>query len=245
MDTQHFKEGDFEGALKETFRVLDEEIKPIEEERIAQKCKDDGKDPTKLRQKDKDAYTPGNVGCTCCVVYFNEEKIYCAVAGDSRAVLSTGSEVKPLSEDHKPQNEEELERIENADMWVDTKERGMGTNRVNGELAVSRSIGDHKFKKNKFKTWDKQAVTACPDIRVFDRSPEDHFFINACDGIWDCKTNEEAVKMIQEEKEKQGEEFKVSECIIPMLDHNLKCEDQYGRIKGTDNMTCIVVFLKK
>ena len=78
-------------------------------------------------------------------------------------------------------------------MWVDDEENGMGTNRVNGQLAVARSIGDHKFKTNKFITWDKQAVTAFPDVRVFDRSPEDNFFVNACDGIWDCKTNEEVV----------------------------------------------------
>ena len=121
----------------------------------------------------------------------------------------------------------------------------MGTNRINGQLAVSRSIGDHKFKDNKTITWDLQAVTACPDIKVFDRSPEDNFIINACDGIWDCKTNEEAIKMIQDEKEKLGDNFKVTDCIIPIMEHNLQCKDQYGRVIGTDNMTCIVAFFKK
>ena len=92
-------------------------------------------------------------------------------------------------------------------------------------MAVSRSIGDHKYKDNKDLTWDLQAVTACPDIRIFERSAEDKFFINACDGIWDCKTNEEAVKMINEEKEKLGETFKITDCIEPIMAHNLTCKD--------------------
>ena len=74
----------------------------------------------------------------------------------------------------------------------------MGTNRVNGQLALSRSIGDHKFKDNKNLSWDKQAITACPETKVFDRSPNDEFFINACDGIWDHKENDRAVEMIKE-----------------------------------------------
>ena len=107
MATEEFKAADYEGALKETFRLLDDEVKGVEEARIAKKCVDNNMDPDNLKEKDKDAYTAGNVGCTSCVVYFNDEKIYCAVAGDSRAVLQTGDEIKPLSYDHKPTNAEE------------------------------------------------------------------------------------------------------------------------------------------
>ena len=100
--TDLFKQGEIKGALIETFRLLDEEVKGVEEDRIAKKLIDDGKDPKHLREREKDSYTPGNVGCTSCVIYFNAEKIYCAWAGDSRAVLSRGDEVIALSEDHKP-----------------------------------------------------------------------------------------------------------------------------------------------
>ena len=85
-----------------------------------------------MKEKDKDAYTAGNVGCTSCVVYFNSEKIYAAVSGDSRAVMCKGEETIPLSYDHKPTNPEETERIENAGKWVDDEDTGMGTNRING-----------------------------------------------------------------------------------------------------------------
>ena len=52
-----------------------------------------------------------DTGATSCVVYFNDEKIYCANAGDSRGVMYTGSKVVALSEDLKPDNAEELARI--------------------------------------------------------------------------------------------------------------------------------------
>jgi len=34
------------------------------------------------------------------------------------------------------------------------------------------------------------AVTANPDITVRDRNSKDQFIIVACDGIWDCVSNE-------------------------------------------------------
>lgn len=52
-----------------------------------------------------------DAGCTSNVVYLNQEHIFCANAGDSRSVLFSGSKVVALSEDHKPDNEEELKRI--------------------------------------------------------------------------------------------------------------------------------------
>lgn len=42
-------------------------------------------------------------------------------------------------------------------------------------------------------TPDNQAVTAKPDIKTVKRSKDDEFIVNACDGIWDCLTNEECV----------------------------------------------------
>lgn len=45
-----------------------------------------------------------DTGATSCVVYFNDQEIYCANAGDSRGVLYSGNKVVALSEDHKPDN---------------------------------------------------------------------------------------------------------------------------------------------
>ena len=82
------------------------------------------------------------IGCTATVVLITKTEYICANAGDSRTVLgrSSGSETcVPLSEDHKPDNEEEKARIEKAGGFVEE-------NRVNGSLNLSRSMGDFEYK---------------------------------------------------------------------------------------------------
>jgi serine/threonine protein phosphatase PrpC len=76
-----------------------------------------------------------DTGCTSNVVYVNNEEIYCANAGDSRAVLFSNDKVFPLSEDHKPDLANELSRIKNANHFVEDS-------RVDGNLALSRAFGD-------------------------------------------------------------------------------------------------------
>lgn len=210
METEQFKAGKFGEAMKETFRLLDEQVKGEE------------------FGKDK--------GCTSCCVYFNKEMIYCASAGDSRGVLRRGRDVIALSEDHKPGDDDEMDRIERANHWVDEDFQ----NRIDGELAVSRSIGDHKYKNQEKKTWDLQAVTACPDVREWPRDPQDKWFVNACDGIWDCVKNEEFVKKFESN---MNNAEKISDAIGPILDGNLPVELERKSL-GTDNMTCMVVYMK-
>lgn len=83
-----------------------------------------------------------DTGCTACVVFITKDKIICANSGDSRAILAqTGNKAFPLSSDHKPNNLEEMQRIQGAGHSV-------MMDRVDGELALSRAIGDHQFKDN-------------------------------------------------------------------------------------------------
>jgi protein phosphatase 2C family protein 2/3 len=72
--------------------------------------------------------------------------------GDSRAIASVNGNVDVLSLDHKPSNETEIERIRAAGGWVEF-------NRVNGNLALSRALGDFGFKKNLKKRPEEQIVT--------------------------------------------------------------------------------------
>ncbi len=85
-------------------------------------------------------------GCTACLVLLAKEgdskyHVYCANVGDSRAilVLPNKNEVIVLSEDLKPELEEEKERIEAAGGYVKH-------NRVDGSLNMSRALGDHDLK---------------------------------------------------------------------------------------------------
>jgi len=62
--------------------------------------------------------------------------------------------------------------------------------RVDGNLALSRAFGDYQYKDKSNLSADQQAVTAFPDLKVRQRSKDDNFIMLACDGIWDCLTNE-------------------------------------------------------
>uniref|UniRef100_A0A7S3QPM9 PPM-type phosphatase domain-containing protein n=1 Tax=Dunaliella tertiolecta TaxID=3047 RepID=A0A7S3QPM9_DUNTE len=73
------------------------------------------------------------------------DKLYVANAGDSRGVLCRGSTAVPLSEDHKPASERERSRIIAAGGFL--SEIG-GVCRVNGNLNLSRAIGDLKYKSS-------------------------------------------------------------------------------------------------
>ena len=134
-------------------------------------------------------------GTTANVAYILPHHIVVANAGDSRAVLgqitktSNGKvEAIPMSFDHKPKNEKERERIIAAGGHV-----SMG--RVDGDLAVSRALGDFIY-KNPRRTCEKQKVSPVPDIKIHRRSEDDRFLILACDGIWDVMSNEDAVRFV-------------------------------------------------
>ena len=98
-----------------------------------------------------------------------------------------------LSKDHKPELPEERSRINKAGGEV-------VDGRVNGMLALSRAIGDFDYKpitppKDAQKSWflNNHMVTAFPDVTIKPLHKDVEFMILACDGIWDCKTSDQAV----------------------------------------------------
>lgn len=172
-------------------------------------------------------------GCAATSTLITPNKIYCANAGDSRSILSINGIVKPLSFDHKPTNEGEKNRIVNAGGFVD-----MG--RVNGNLALSRGIGDFEFKDSKLLP-EEQAVTALPDVLEHDLNTlNDEFIVLACDGIWDCLTSQQVVDFVRryiKEKKSLTEicELMMNTCLAPTSG---------GSGIGCDNMSvCIVALL--
>jgi serine/threonine protein phosphatase PrpC len=111
--------------------------------------------------------------------------IVCANVGDSRCVLGQKSKVVALTEDHKPSIIEEKNRIEKAVGFV-------RFDRVNGELAMSRAIGDFRYKMNATLELHEHLVICLPDISIQERNKhEDETLILACDGVWDVISNEE------------------------------------------------------
>src|ERR1700749_4481515 len=54
--------------------------------------------------------------------------------------------------------------------------------RVNGNLALSRAIGDFEFKKTAELPPEQQIVTAYPDVTEHEITADDEFVVIACDG---------------------------------------------------------------
>lgn len=129
------------------------------------------------------------------MVLYTSNFIYCANAGDCRAVACLKSDKKKanfqhLSYDHKPYLEHERNRIYKAGSFVD--EGG----RINGNLNLSRAVGDFNFKANKQLSSIEQAVISLPDVLKVPTN-EVEFIIMGCDGIWETKTSEKMIKWIK------------------------------------------------
>ncbi|RAL00276.1 PP2C family serine/threonine-protein phosphatase [Aspergillus ibericus CBS 121593] len=205
---ESFAKGDIEQALKDGFLATDRAIleDPKYEEEVS--------------------------GCTAAVSVISKHKIWVANAGDSRSVLGVKGRAKPLSFDHKPQNEGEKARISAAGGFVDF-------GRVNGNLALSRAIGDFEFKKSPELSPEQQIVTAYPDVTVHDLSDDDEFLVIACDGIWDCQSSQSVVEFVRRGIAAKQDLYRICEN---MMDNCLASNSETGGV-GCDNMTMIIIGL--
>eukprot|EP00042_Codosiga_hollandica_P047932 m.527181 g.527181 ORF g.527181 m.527181 type:complete len:515 (+) comp57558_c0_seq1:762-2306(+) len=163
-------------------------------------------------------------GSTATSVLVTPTHIIFANCGDSRSVLFTSSGVKFGTTDHKPNTDSERERINRAGGYVEA-------GRVNGNLAISRALGDYSFKMSSELPDSEQQVVVESDITIFERSAEDQFLLLACDGIWDVCTNESACEFVVNQL-KAG--YSPQETCERMLDHCLGLDSK-------DNMTAMVV----
>ncbi|CDI78902.1 protein phosphatase 2C, putative [Eimeria praecox] len=106
-------------------------------------------------------------------------KIHVSNVGDSRAfILHQNGSYTIMSKDHKPNDPEEVARINRAGGFVS---RVRKVYRVDGTLSVSRAYGDIRMKANPTLPATEQKVVAIPDVRTFDAFEGDYIFM-ACDG---------------------------------------------------------------
>ncbi|GLD74671.1 importin subunit alpha-3 isoform X1 [Lates japonicus] len=98
------------------------------------------------------------MGTTCLVALLSDKELTVANVGDSRGVLcdKDGNAI-PLSHDHKPYQLKERKRIKKAGGFISFN----GSWRVQGILAMSRSLGDYPLK-------NLNVVVPDPDIMSFD-----------------------------------------------------------------------------
>ncbi|XP_012535133.1 probable protein phosphatase 2C T23F11.1 isoform X2 [Monomorium pharaonis] len=160
-----------------------------------------------------------HAGTTVIALLIKDNILYSANAGDSRAVACINGQTVPLSRDHKPTLKDERKRIEAAGGFVEYK-------RVNGNLALSRALGDFIFKRNDHKPPQEQIVTAC-------------------DGIWDVMTSEEVVQFVRTRLARDVGVEAANSTIHPeeiceeLLNSCLAPDALMGT--GCDNMTMILV----
>uniref|UniRef100_A0A3P9MZ78 Protein phosphatase 1L n=1 Tax=Poecilia reticulata TaxID=8081 RepID=A0A3P9MZ78_POERE len=138
---------------------------------------------------DKLSANYNEAGTTCLVALLSDKELIVANVGDSRGVLcdKDGNAI-PLSHDHKPYQLKERKRIKKAGGFISFN----GSWRVQGILAMSRSLGDYPLK-------NLNVIVSDPDIVSFDLNKlQPEFMILASDGLWDTFSNEEAVRFIRE-----------------------------------------------
>jgi protein phosphatase 1B len=143
----------------------------------------------KLRESPEVASGEDKSGTTAVCALITDKFLTLANCGDSRGVFCVNGKPALVTQDHKPSNEPERARIQNAGGTVMIQ-------RVNGSLAVSRALGDFEYKNVEGKGPTEQLVSPEPEFFVKERTDEDEFLVLACDGVWDVMTNQDICDFI-------------------------------------------------
>ncbi|CAI9779715.1 unnamed protein product [Fraxinus pennsylvanica] len=144
-----------------------------------------------------------------------------ANVGDCRAVLCRKGVAVQLSQDHRPSCQLERQRVENLGGIIEYEF-------LNGELAVTRALGDWYMK---LPLGSASPLTAEPDIQRTLLSEDDEFLIIGCDGIWDVMSNQEAVSLVRRELRHTHNPHQCARELV----------NQALRQDTGDNLTAIVV----
>ncbi|CAG5917965.1 unnamed protein product [Menidia menidia] len=124
-------------------------------------------------------------GSTGVAVLIQGQELTVAWLGDSQALLVRRGQVVTLMSPHKPEREDEKQRIEDLGGCVTF----MGCWRVNGTYAVSRAIGD--FDQKPYVSSDAD----CGSVQL--RGGEDYVLL-ACDGFFDAVSPSEVPGLVQD-----------------------------------------------
>jgi len=133
--------------------------------------------------------------------------------------------------DHKPSHPTEKRRIETAGGHVTEDDPP----RLDGNLAVSRGLGDFEYKQDSGRPVPEQKVSVVPDIYSVSGLKAGTLCILACDGIWDVMTGEAVAEFIRGSLQRD-----------PNADLGDLCAELIRlslRRNSRDNMTVMIVHL--
>lgn len=157
-------------------------------------------------------------GTAAATLYVIADRFIAANAGDARIVIGTAEGALALTVDHRPDLQEERERIESMGgsvMFLDLP-------RVLGLLAMSRALGDRDF---------KPYVTAEPRVAKGWLGRENDYVVVACDGVWDVLDNDEVVELVR----RSGDVQRAAEMV----------RESARDARSTDNITVVVIDLRE
>lgn len=227
--------GNPEAALAGAFRRIDEQLR---EPSVAAELREltlPGNEP-------RDSAEHCGTTAVCCLVRGSE--LVVANAGDSRAVLCRRGKAVALTEDHKPELPKEEARIEAAGGFVQEEAlsggRGIGY-RVNGDLNLSRALGDLKY-KDPSKPAHEHMVSGVPDTQTLSwTAGDDDFVLLACDGVWECMDSQEAVNFVRTRLPPPGPKRRLLPVLEALLDACCANHPMQRGGLGCDNVTAVLI----
>lgn len=161
-------------------------------------------------------------GTTALIVLKQGNKMWVAHCGDSRAIitLENGNSIQ-VTYDHKPNRDDEYRRINASGGFVAPAYKG-DVYRVNGSLAVSRSIGDLDLFP--YVTWK-------PEISYVSITSKFSFLVLCTDGIWDVMSNDDISTILS--KNSLFSNINIAQAICTLAKNR----------GSTDNMSIVIVRL--
>jgi len=174
---------------------------------------------TEIQSSNLDQMTKDHNGSTAlAAVISNNAELVLAQTGDSRAVLCRSGEAICLTDDHTPNNEDEVNRIEKSGGWIDWDTKLVPY--VNGILAMTRSFGNCYLKQS--------GITHTPFVNYINLDKaNDQFLVLCTDGVSDWMTDDEIVSIVSQFDDPNESAHELT-C----------CARQYG---STDDATAVVV----
>lgn len=184
-----------------------------------------------------------NCGCTavCCMVLGS--KLVLAHAGDSRAVLCQKGKAINLTEDHKPEVPSETARIEAAGGYVEEEVAAFGIQgyRVNGNLNLSRALGDLRYKDASMAP-EKQIICGVPDTKTVTwQAGHDEFVLIGCDGLWECMSSQQAINFVRTRLPPPGSKRGMGPVLEALLDEVCAAHPTQRGGLGCDNITAVLI----
>ncbi|XP_058503760.1 protein phosphatase 1F-like isoform X1 [Solea solea] len=176
-------------------------------------------------------------GTTAVAVLIHGQELTVAWLGDSQAVLVRNGQAEKLTEPHKPETEEERQRIEDIGGYITYSDCW----RVKGILATSRAIGDFDL---------KPYVSGDADCLTMRLSGDEDYILLASDGFSDVVKPSLVPNLVLEALQQPDDPEGGEDSLLQQSEENIgfKVTDHLVRAAlkagSTDNITVMVVFLR-